>query len=277
MQRGIMFILAVMLVGCVVAETVTVVNEPGDFTGAYMRFKTPVGNELSEKVYPSQNLASSGIMTFELETVLSEVALVLVFHKDGSVVEKVDAGPFVLNDSDFTVDLREKAVEEVVDAPKENLTEKEDVIEKENVSVNVSTPATGYVLQGVGSGVVYSIAGVVVALLFLVALIFILIRKKKEREEKEEAEILAVEATQPVATPEEMELADMERQVEETEKKIDELKSKKKRDTKIVSVKKKLIEEQEELRKLESGEEETADTVEEAKKPTEKVESLDSF
>lgn len=267
----VFFIFGMISFGSAFQANVTVIDDIGSFSGAYLKVKSVDSDVFSsDKIYPSEFLTNVGIVKFNLEVSFSEIYLKIKMIKDGQVVADFEEGPFVINGSDIIIDRREKAEvvgevvenvsesinESVAEVANESANESENVVEVVNESSNETVvivedavlggKKTSGVLAGMASfynedgslNLKYLLGGGFVFLLLLSFVLTMVFYRRK---------------TSGVTMGEdEKELKYMEKKVKETEKKIAKIKDGRAQRKKLEKVKVKLAEEETELKELES-------------------------
>ena len=272
-MKKVFFVLVIMLcfsfsfVDAFTAN-VTLIDEIGSFTGAVLRLKSSMDGDNGDKIFPSNNLASFGIIEFEIETSLSEIYFNLAITQNGQPKENVDVGPFAVNGSGILVDMRPKKEVEVVKDVAVEVLENESVESINNESVedeNISEEAVVVIeedLEDENNLLVY-LTGAVVAVkesvaswgyfvfgglgVLLLAVFGGVILKKRGKKKKN------------ILSDDDKELESMEKRVKETAEKIGEVKSRKEKKVKLEKARAKLREEERELRELEEDKEEKAE------------------
>jgi hypothetical protein len=247
--------LGLLSFGSAFQSNITIIDDIGSFSGAYMKIKS-VDSEvfIEDKIYPSEFLVGVGIVKFNLEISLSEIDLDFKLIKNGQIIDEFEAGPFLINGSDILIDRREKV--EVVEEVIEEIIEEEiieEVVEEiiENVVVVENEKfeykkyfgfLTGLAIFYNDDGSLnlrYSIGGGFVFLLLVIFILIMIFHRRK---------------TGSISMGEdEKELKYMEKKVKDTEEKIAKIKDGKARRNKIEKAKVKLAEEEAELKELESG------------------------
>lgn len=271
-MKQVTFILAFLFIISIVsaAETqVTLIDDIGSFTGAVLRLKSPVTEDLGDKIYASEYLTNVGIVKFNIETALPEVFLNFRISKNGAIVDEFEVGPFSVNNSGILVDRREKVIqEESVEAPsvEENITEDpEEIATEENASDNqevvieepVEENAQRNEMQGfllTGRAIVENVGmnkigiGAVALFAFAVAFIFMISKKKKK--------------TNNILSEDDKELAYMEKKVKATESRLSQIKKEREKRQRLEDAKNKLAKEEKELAELEKKERRDAERIE---------------
>lgn len=159
------FALCVFLLSFGSAFELTVVDEPGFFSGGVVRVRASEFDDYGDKISPSEFYVDVGVLKFDIETLLDEGDLLIMLLKNGDIVDMVEKNSLDFSNETLTVDLRELVEKEVVEKSKnvteavENLTE--DIKESENFSGDV-LGVTGKVISGVSGFKYYFIGGIVV-------------------------------------------------------------------------------------------------------------------
>ncbi len=182
MKKGL-FVLAILLlvISPVLAYSSTLTIQGDELiSGAVLRISSPGEEDWGEKIYPSLNGGSLGLVMFEIESSIDEVDFEVRFLNNGEVILKEIFESYSLIDSEILIDLREIAsdvaedieinesevvVEEIINDSQEGnsveLNETETLIEKEtseNETIE-QTRWTGFVSRIKGmTGFVVSVA-----------------------------------------------------------------------------------------------------------------------
>jgi hypothetical protein len=135
MKRVLSVIVVLLLVICPVLATkakVTVIDEES-YSGAVLKLGNPSTGAFGDKIYPSLVGKGIGLIEFDIETLWPEVNLKLLLLNGGEVVLSLEDGPFQVNGSRITIDLREK-IETVEELITEVVNESEEPIVNETLN-----------------------------------------------------------------------------------------------------------------------------------------------
>ncbi len=183
-----MLVLFVFLLSFVVAVELTIIDEPGSFSGAILKVRASGSSgEYGDKIYPSENYCDAGVLKFDIETSLSKGDLSIVFTKDSEPVDEFEDGPFDFSNDTLLIDLREPIEVEVVSGFV-NSSDKESINVTEEVEDEFSgndSGVTGNSIFDVGVNFRYYFMGVFVFLGVFVLLFFLIRMAYKSGAESE--------------------------------------------------------------------------------------------
>lgn len=240
--------------GSAFQANVTIIDEIGSFTGAYLKIKSVDSSAYDEgKITPSEyHLINVGILKFNLEVGVSSLDIKVVLIKNGQSIQEFEVGPFSINGSDILIDRRDKVVvaeviaevvEEVNESSNDSADEEMVIIEEEIASNEESVGLFAGLVTGENGGIFsnwkYSLGGGLVLLLLVVFVVVMVVNRRKSKKV-------------PMGE-DEKELEYMEKKVKEVEGKIVKIKDGKEVKGKVVKAKAKLAQEEAELRELETG------------------------